>query len=238
MTIENIKPTEQDFRNISTTEFITREINAHHPLVEVEESRIEHVPGENFVLIDRTDGTYYSDRTLKNLETTLKMSVICVTPEPPAGLGKDPRGTAFLNDLQAETIVSAKLYSNARDPWILATVIARRNTRYSGVNRTMLEQQLEVFNILDSETRHCEIIEATLADYLTNPNLHTSDSLLGVMGARSYLGPENIGSKTRTANRQKIIESGFGIPEYSESRIKKDPVRYIMPNTTVLIRAK
>ncbi len=225
--------------DMSRSEHLSWCIKHPSPLVEVEETRIEHIPGENFALIDCTDGTFYGERSLKILEEKLNKKVIRVTPEPAGGFGDDPTGTAFLNDLLAETIVSQKLYSNAKDPWTLATAIARKNSRHAGVNKVMLEKKLQVFNMVDREKGKYEMTEVTLAQYLTNYDLHTSDSMLGVVAARPNILPENMESEERQENMRKITEGGFGIPGARDKmKLEHQEPIVIMPNTTVYVGAK
>lgn len=238
MSIENFKQDQN--ADMSRSEFLSWHINHPSELLEVDETRIEYPAGEKYVLIDCTDGTFYTDKSLKVLEEKLKMPVIRVTPEPGGGFGNDPTGTVFLNDLLAETIVSQKLYSNAKDPWGLATILARRNTRYSGVNRTMLGKKFQVFKTLDKETGKYEIVEATTAQYLARCELHTSDSMLRVVAARSYLTPEDMESLVRQDSRRSIIEGGFGIPGARDKAKleQQEPIKIIMPNTAVYVGAK
>lgn len=213
--------TEEEIRKMSNTEFMKYQWSQERPPVEINEDKIEFWSDENFAVLV-SDGANYTYKILRQLEQKLGMPVI-VQKEPYTDrIPAQGHGTALLTDVMAERKVSEKLYSNLSDPKLFAITQSRREERFSGVTKDMLQSSIgKVRKITNWETGEYEVVETTLARYLTDPSFHTTQSIKGVLEAESYLEPERLDSLERVITRIEIRASNYGLPVEDQELISQ-----------------
>jgi hypothetical protein len=153
------------------------------PAPSIDEERIQ--VEEQLVYVDCRDGAFFGEGVLRTLEVRMEKPVIVLKNRISDDFGDESKGYAYLTDCIGERKVSRLLGASVDDPRKVATILTRRDMRYSGVPRQYLESKLEVFKITDWDTGDYEVVECSLSEYLTNYDLHTNESFHMVMQAEA-----------------------------------------------------